>query len=75
MPPAPRRWWRWTSAAGPSLERRADLALVGGVYLEADVDFPLVFSQLGALSPSGEARPFSADADGLSRARGSASWS
>ena len=25
------------------VERRADLALVGGVYLEADVDFPLVF--------------------------------
>jgi acyl transferase domain-containing protein len=47
------------------LERRADVALVGGVYLEADVDFPLVFQQLRALSPSGEARPFSADADGL----------
>ncbi len=26
------------------VERRADLALVGGVYLEADVDFPMVFS-------------------------------
>ena len=33
------------------IERRADLALVGGVYLEADVDFPLVFQQLaGALA-------------------------
>ena len=30
--------------------RRADLAIVGGVYLEADVDFPMVFSRLGALS-------------------------
>ena len=47
------------------LERRADLVLAGGVYLEADVDFPLVFQQLRALSPSGEARPFSADADGI----------
>ena len=46
-------------------ERRADLALIGGVYIEADVDFPLVFGRLGALSKSGEARSFSADADGL----------
>ena len=45
-------------------EGRADLALVGGVYLEVDVDFPLVFRQLGALSRSGRARPFSRDADG-----------
>jgi acyl transferase domain-containing protein/phosphopantetheinyl transferase len=47
------------------LEHRADLALVGGVYVEADVDFPLVFRQLGVLSPSGAARPFSAGADGM----------
>ncbi|MGA8348284.1 MAG: beta-ketoacyl synthase N-terminal-like domain-containing protein, partial [Isosphaeraceae bacterium] len=47
------------------IERRADLALVGGVYVEADVDFPLIFSQLGVLSRSGTARPFSVDADGL----------
>ncbi len=46
-------------------ERRADLALVGGVYVEADVDFPLVFSQLGVLSRTGTSRPFSTDADGL----------
>ena len=46
-------------------ERRADLAIVGGVYVEADVDFPLVFRQLGAMSPSGTARPFSSDADGM----------
>lgn len=46
-------------------EGRADLALVGGVYIEADVDFPLVFSRLGALSKTGASRSFSADADGL----------
>ncbi len=45
--------------------RRADLALVGAVYIEADVDFPLVFSRLGVLSRSGASRPFSAGADGL----------
>ena len=47
------------------VEKRADLALVGGVYLEADVDFPMVFRQLGALSRSGRARPFASDADGM----------
>jgi acyl transferase domain-containing protein/phosphopantetheinyl transferase len=47
------------------LERRADLAIAGGVYLEADVDFPLVFRQLNALSPSGTSRPFAAGADGM----------
>jgi acyl transferase domain-containing protein/phosphopantetheinyl transferase (holo-ACP synthase) len=45
--------------------RRADLAVAGGVYLEADVDFPMVFRQLSALSRSGTARPFAADADGM----------
>jgi len=44
---------------------KAHLAIVGGVYLEADVDFPMVFRQLGALSKSGQARPFAQDADGL----------
>ena len=44
--------------------RRADLAIVGAVYLAADVDFPMVFCQLGALSRSGVARPFGRDADG-----------
>jgi acyl transferase domain-containing protein len=47
------------------LDHRANLAIAGAVYLEADVDFPLVFRQLNALSPSGAARPFSADADGM----------
>ena len=40
-------------AARSLIEGRADLALAGGVYLEADVDFPLVFRQLNALSRSG----------------------
>jgi acyl transferase domain-containing protein len=52
-------------AARALIERRADLAIVGGVYIEADVDFPLVFRQIGAISRSGAARPFSADADGM----------
>ncbi len=46
------------------VERRADLGIVGGVYLQPDVDFPLVFSLLGALSRRGQARPFAATADG-----------
>ncbi|WP_158633515.1 type I polyketide synthase [Tautonia sociabilis] len=45
--------------------RRADLAIVGGVYAEADVDFPMVFSRLGILSRSGVPRPYSEEADGL----------
>ena len=47
------------------LERRADVAIAGGIYLEADVDFPLVFRQLNALSRSGSIRPFASDADGM----------
>ncbi len=45
--------------------RRADLAIIGAVYIEADVDFPLVFSLLGALSRSGRPSPFTKEADGL----------
>jgi len=45
--------------------RRADLAIVGSVYIEADVDFPMVFSRFGVLSRRGRARPFAADADGM----------
>ena len=52
------------------IDRRADMALVGGVHVEADVDFPLVFSRLGVLARSGAARPFSVDADGLVPAEG-----
>ena len=46
------------------VDRRADLSVVGGVYLQPDVDFPMVFSRLGALSRRGEARPFTRSADG-----------
>ncbi len=52
-------------AARALATREADLAFAGGVYIEADVDFPLVFRQLGAISPTGTSRPFSADADGM----------
>ncbi len=45
--------------------RGVDLAIAGGVYLEADVDFPMVFRRLGVVSPSGSPRPFAADADGM----------
>lgn len=51
-------------AARSLAERRSDAAIVGGVYIQSDVDFPMVFQQLGALSRSGRARPFDADADG-----------
>lgn len=44
---------------------RADMALVGGVHLVHDLTFWSVFSQLGALSRSGEIRPFDKGADGL----------
>ncbi len=46
------------------LDRRADLALAAGVYLQPDVDFPMVFHCLKALSRRGEARPFARSADG-----------
>ena len=46
------------------VHRRADIAIVGGVYLQPDVDFPMVFCRLGALSRRGQARPFSKSADG-----------
>jgi acyl transferase domain-containing protein/phosphopantetheinyl transferase (holo-ACP synthase) len=52
-------------AAQALIDRRADLGIAGGVYLEADVDFPLVFRQLNALSRTGSSRPFAAGADGM----------
>ena len=45
-------------------EGRADLAIVAGVYIQPDVDFPMVFDVLGALSRTGEVRPFAGSADG-----------
>jgi acyl transferase domain-containing protein len=44
---------------------RCDAVLAGGVHHCHDVTLWSVFSQLGALSPSGEIRPFSRDADGI----------
>jgi len=52
-------------AARALQNRCADLAIVGGVYLEADVDFPLVFRQLNAVSKSGCSKPFTSAADGM----------
>lgn len=43
----------------------ADLVLAGGVHLAHDATFWSVFCQLGALSPSGDIRPFDRRADGL----------
>ena len=42
-----------------------DLALVGGVHVTHDIAFHSVFAQLGAVSPSGQIRPFDRRADGL----------
>ncbi len=47
------------------VEKRADLAVVGAVYIQSDVDFPMVFAQLGALSRGGRSRPFARESDGL----------
>ncbi len=41
-----------------------DLALVGAVQVSTTYPIALLFSQLGALSPSGRIRPFHSDADG-----------
>ncbi len=52
-------------AARVLIEKRANLAIAGGIYLGADGDFPQVFRRLNALSPSGTGRPFAEDADGV----------
>ncbi len=44
---------------------RCDAVIAGGVHHCHDVTLWSVFSQLGALSPSGEIRPFSRHADGV----------
>ena len=46
------------------VDRRADMALVGGVHLQSDADFSSTVGRLGALSRSGRARPFATSADG-----------
>ena len=44
---------------------RCDLVVAGGVHLVHDVTLWSVFTQLGALSPAGQIRPFDRRADGL----------
>jgi len=43
---------------------QADLALTGGVDTISDIFMHMCFSKTPALSPTGDARPFAADADG-----------
>jgi acyl transferase domain-containing protein/phosphopantetheinyl transferase len=45
--------------------RQCDLAVAAGVFLDLTPTFLYVFTQLGALSPSGVIRPFDRRADGL----------
>ncbi|HEY3803591.1 MAG TPA: beta-ketoacyl synthase N-terminal-like domain-containing protein [Kofleriaceae bacterium] len=46
-------------------DRRADLAIAGGVHVCHDVTFWSVFAQLGALSKTSQIRPFDRKADGI----------
>ena len=51
--------------AANQLDRgQIDLAITGGVDALNDIVMFMCFGQTGALSPTGDARPFSADADG-----------
>ena len=52
-------------AARAVLNKRADLAIAGGVYSEADVDFALVSRRVNGLSRSRTARPAATAADEL----------
>jgi acyl transferase domain-containing protein/phosphopantetheinyl transferase (holo-ACP synthase) len=52
-------------AVGELQSGRADLMLAGGVHHCHDVTLWSVFTQLRALSPSGEIRPFDRRADGI----------
>ena len=53
-------------------EGRADLMLAGAVNRADDLFIHAGFTALGALSPTGQSRPFHADADGLVPAEGAA---
>ncbi|MFD7863575.1 SDR family NAD(P)-dependent oxidoreductase [Streptomyces sp. NPDC059783] len=53
-----------STAVGELALGRADLVISGGVDTGNDVGMFLCFSKTPALSPSGDCRPFSADADG-----------
>jgi len=52
-------------AALELISGRADMALTGGVDTFNDIFMYMCFSKTPALSPSGEARPFAADGDGV----------
>ncbi|HEV7859848.1 MAG TPA: beta-ketoacyl synthase N-terminal-like domain-containing protein [Pyrinomonadaceae bacterium] len=46
------------------LGRKCDMALIGGVHCSTPAPILMIFSQLNALSRSGQLRPFDKDADG-----------
>jgi len=46
------------------LNRKCDLALVGGIFMLPDVQYPIIFCQLRALSQQSQIRPFDKKADG-----------
>ncbi|MBN1515268.1 SDR family NAD(P)-dependent oxidoreductase [Candidatus Sumerlaeota bacterium] len=52
------------------LTRRCDVALTGGIDTFNDIFMYMCFSKTPALSPSGHARPFSADSDGTTLGEG-----
>ncbi|HEX5367627.1 MAG TPA: beta-ketoacyl synthase N-terminal-like domain-containing protein [Acidimicrobiales bacterium] len=53
------------AALGELRSGRCEVVLAGAVHHAHDVTLWSVFSQLGALSPTGSIRPFSRDADGI----------
>jgi acyl transferase domain-containing protein len=57
-------------AAQSLSEGACSLALAGGVQLLLDPEGSVYFCALGALSPTGRCRSFSADADGYTRSEG-----
>src|SRR5262249_50711719 len=53
-------------------DRECDLVLAGGVNGTDDLFLHVGFTALGALSPTGQSRPFHREADGLIPSRGAA---
>ncbi|ETX00519.1 MAG: hypothetical protein ETSY1_10915 [Candidatus Entotheonella factor] len=53
-------------------QERCNMALVGGVNLQLGPQFFVGVSQMGALSPDGRCKPFSAHANGYGRSDGAA---
>jgi acyl transferase domain-containing protein len=52
------------------LERRVDLAIAAGVFVEADLEFQVASGQADVVSRSGRARPFTPDSSGHIPAEG-----